>query len=75
MSWDRTEHAGGNEVFVPSPGDRLGRRDRRLESLLAGRLGPRSAVLFRDGGAGEDRPGLVYGMCPALRGVGGRVGS
>ena len=49
-----TDHAIGDEVSAPLPASRLGRADRRLESILGRWLGQGPAILLRDGGEGEE---------------------
>ena len=49
MSVDGRDYASGNETIATLPGGRVGHRNRRLESVLAGWLGQAPAVLFGDG--------------------------
>src|SRR5216684_492693 len=64
MCVECTDHASGDEVSAPLPASRLGRADRRLESILGRWLGPGPAVLLRDGGQGRRAisPTCSYGV-------------
>ena len=50
----RTDYGSGDEISAALPAGHFGRADRRMEGLLAGRLGQRPAVLLGDGDQGED---------------------
>ena len=54
MCVERTDYASGDEISAALPAGYLGRADRRMEGLLAGRLVQRPAVLLGDGDQGEE---------------------
>src|SRR5436309_12350488 len=54
MCVERTHYGSGDEISAALPAGHLGRADRRMESLLAGWLGQRPAVLLGDGDQGEE---------------------
>ena len=52
--WSGQTHATGDEISAAWPAGRVGRGDRRLAGMLAGRLGQKPTLLLRDGGKGEE---------------------